>query len=87
MMAAHGQTITWGSHAGRKAQNSGWLQRLRQWFADRAASNGEVTSVAFYGSWDSKREKFRPSTAESALDHVAAQGGQSWSITIHNAGL
>jgi hypothetical protein len=86
-MATHGQTISWGSHAGRKVQSVGWLQRLRQWFADRAAGNGKPTSIAMYGSWDSKREKFRSPTAESALDHVAAQGGRSWSITMYNAGL
>ena len=86
-MAAHGQTITWGAHAGKKTPSADWLQRLRQWFADRAARSGEATSVALSGSWDSKREKFRPPTAESALDHMAAQGGQSWPIAIHNAGL
>jgi len=88
-MAAHGHTITWGSHAGRHTGGVQWhwLQRLEQWFAGRGAKNGRTNTMAVHGTWDGRREQFRPFTAESALDHAAAQGGQKWSMTLYNAAL
>lgn len=86
-MAAHGQTMTWSSHVGRRMQHGSWLQRLRQWFSGRASAAGQVSLSAFSGSWDSQREKFRPMHYDSAFDHVAAQGGRSWSITMHGTML
>jgi hypothetical protein len=86
-MSIQGHTVTWGSHVDPKTQRASWLQRLRQWLAAPTAKNGRVPPVALYGSWDAKREKFHPITAESALDQVAAQRGQSWSIGIHGAAL
>jgi hypothetical protein len=37
--------------------------------------------------WDSRREQFRPEHTESALEHVAQRGGQSWLISMHSAAL
>jgi hypothetical protein len=60
---------------------------LQHWFTSRAARNGHVGSGAAYGTWDAAHEKFRPHSSESALDQVAAQGGQSWTMSIYNAVL
>ena len=88
-MAAQGHTITWGAHAGRHtgAMRWHWLDRLGRWLAGRAAGTGRAGTVTVYGTWDGRGERLRPLTADSALDHAAAQGGQMWSVTMHSAAL
>jgi hypothetical protein len=88
-MSAHGQTLTWGTHIGRSTQGARghWLQRLRQWLTGRPAGSTEATFTSLYGGWDSRLEQFQPPRAESAFEHAAARGGQSWFITLHSAAL
>jgi hypothetical protein len=88
-MAAQGHIMTWGSHAGRHTGGMRWhwLQRIGQWLTGYTASNSRTSTTTVYGTWDGRREQMRPITSESALDHVAAQGGQSWSITMHSVAL
>jgi gluconate kinase len=88
-MSVHGQTITWGMRIGKSTQDGRqpWLQRIGQWLAGRSESNKEALRMTLYRVWDSRREQFRPSHAESALEHAAERGGQSWLITVHSAAL
>jgi hypothetical protein len=88
-MAAHGHSITWGSHAGHYTGNLRWhwLQRIGQWLTGHIASGGRANPLTAYGSWDSRGEQLHPIKAEAALDHAAAQRGQSWSITMYTAAL
>lgn len=87
-MATHGQTLAWGTQAGRSAQGSQghWLQRLRQWLRGRAIG-APVTSADSYHGWDSWRERFQRPDRESALEHAAARGSQAWFITLHGAAM
>ena len=88
-MLAHGQTMTWGTHVGRSVQNvrGNWLQRFRHWLTGRPVGSMEASSMAVYGDWDGRREQFRPLRVQSALEHEAGRGGQSWTITLHSATL
>jgi hypothetical protein len=43
--------------------------------------------VSQYGVWDSRREKYRPLHAESAMDLEAAHHGISWSARIYSASI
>jgi hypothetical protein len=88
-MLAHGQTMTWGTHVGRSMQNvrGNWLQRFRHWLTGRSVSRMETPAMAVSGAWDRRREQFRPLRVQSALEHEAARGGQSWTITLHSATL
>ena len=88
-MAAQGHTIIWGAPAGRHSGGMQWhwLQRIGQWLGGHIAGNGRTSTTTVYGTWDSRRERLRPITTGSALDHVAAQGGQTWAITMHSAAL
>jgi hypothetical protein len=87
-MSAHGQTMTWGMHIGKSTQGARrhWLQRLRQWLGGRPMGSA-ATAGNLPGSWDSRRERFQPPSTESAFEHAAAGGGQSWFITLHSAAL
>jgi hypothetical protein len=88
-MSARGHIITWGSHVGTPSQEAKWhwFQRIQQWVAKRAARRSGPALMTLYGSWDAQHERFRPLTAESALEQAAARGGQSWYITMHGAAL
>jgi hypothetical protein len=88
-MPAHGQMITWGMHIGRSTQDvrGHWLQRIRQWLTDRPAGNKEAPMMTLDGSWDKRRERFQSPCTESALEHAAGHGGQSWLITMHSAAV
>ncbi len=88
-MPAHGQTITWGTHIGRSTQGvrGHWLKRIRQWLAGRPEGNKEASLMTLYGDWDKRCEPFQPPRMESALEHAAGRGGQSWFITLHSAAL
>jgi hypothetical protein len=86
-MATSGQTIAWGTPASRRTSAGKWRQRVGQWFAGRTARRDQASAIAVYGRWDERAEKFRPLSAESAFDQVAAQSGQAWAITMHSAVL
>jgi hypothetical protein len=43
--------------------------------------------MTVYGDWDRRCEPFKPPQAESALEHAARRGGQSWFIALHSAAL
>ena len=88
-MSAHGQTITWGLHLGKSTQGAQghWLQRIGQRFVGQSKSHGEALRMTLYKVWDSRSEQFRPLHAESALEHAAERGGQSWLITMHSASI
>ena len=88
-MSAHGQTITWGLHIGKSTQDAQghWLQRIGQWFVGRSKSHGEALRMTLDRVWDSRRERFRPSQAASALDQATERGGQSWLTAVHSAAL
>ena len=88
-MSTRGHIMTWGSHVGTQTQQARghWFQRIQQWVAKRTARRSEAAVMPLYGSWDPQREQFRPLTAESALEQAAAQGGQTWFITMHGATL
>ena len=88
-MAAHGHSITWGTHIGRSTHGARghWFQRLRQWLSSRLVGSTAAAPVTLSKGWDSRREQFQPPSAESALEHAAARGGQSWFIALHSAAL
>jgi hypothetical protein len=88
-MSSHGQTLTWGTHIGRSTRGtrSHWFQRLRQWFTRRPAGSTAARPTSVYAGWDGRREQCQPPRAESAFEHAAARGGQSWFITLYSAAL
>ena len=88
-MSAHGQTMTWGIHAGNSTQSlrGHWLQRLRQWLSGRPEGYTQSPTMTSYKGWDAQHERFQPLRVESTLDHAAARGGQSWLITINGAAI
>ena len=88
-MSAHGQTTTWGIHAGNPTPNvrGHWLQRLRQWLSGRAQGHTQSATMTSYRGWDAQHERFQPLRVESTLDCATGRGGQSWSILLHNAAL
>ncbi len=88
-MSAHGQTILWGTHVGKSTQyaRGHWLQRIGQWLAGGSENRTAALRMTLLRVWDSRGERFRPAQTESALEHVAQGGGQSWLITIHSAAL
>lgn len=88
-MSAHGQTITWGLHIGKSTQGARgrWLQHIGRWFAGRSKSHREALRMTLDRVWDSRRERFHPSQAASALEQATECGGQSWLITVHSAAL
>jgi len=88
-MPAHGQTITWGTHIGKPTSDvrGRWLQRIRQWLAGRPQSDKEAPTMTLYDDWDRRYEPFQPPQTESALEHAARRGGQSWFIALHSAAL
>jgi hypothetical protein len=88
-MSTRGHIMTWGSPVGTQTQEAKWhwFQRIQQWVANRTARRSEAALLTLYGSWDPQRERFRPLTAESALEQAAAQSGQAWLLTMHGAAL
>ena len=88
-MSARGQSITWGMHIGKSPQDARghWLQRIGQWIAGRSETHKEALRMTLYRVWDSRREQFRPSHAESALELAAERGGQAWLTTTYSAAL
>jgi hypothetical protein len=88
-MSSQGQTLTWGRHVGGSTQGarSHWVERFRQWLTRRREGGTGARPTGVYGGWDSRRERFQPPRAESALEHAAARGGQSWCITLYGAAL
>ena len=88
-MSARGHIMTWGSHVGTPTQQEKWhwFRRIQRWVANRTARRSGAAPMTLYGSWDAQRERFRPLTAESALEQAATQGGQSWFITMYGAAL
>jgi hypothetical protein len=88
-MRAHSETMSQGTHVGMPAQVSGmdWLGRLRQWFKGFVAAGGDIPAVSRYGTWDARREKYRPLHADAAMDLEAAQHGISWSVSIYSTSI
>jgi hypothetical protein len=88
-MPVHEQTITWGTHLGKPKPGirGHWLQRIWHWLSARPESNNEAPTMTVYGDWDRRCEPFKPPQAESALEHAARRGGQSWFIALHSAAL
>jgi hypothetical protein len=86
-MPAHGQTIAWGTHIGGSTQSvpGHWFQRLRRWLTGRAVGRSEAIPMTLSRSRDGRREQFQPPHAESALEHAATRGGQSWVIMLYSA--
>jgi hypothetical protein len=86
-MRAHSQTI---DHRPQirvpVAGGVDWLHRLYQWFQSLTCSSQEVP-LGSYGTWEPKREQFRPFRADAALDIVIAQRGASWSTQLYNPTL
>ena len=74
-MSAHGQTITWGLHIGKSRQDAQghWLQRIGQWFVGRSKSHGVALRMILDRVWDNRRERSRPSQAESDLEQGRLQ--------------
>jgi hypothetical protein len=88
-MLAHGHSIAWGTHIGRSTGDARghWLHRLRQWLTGRPLGGVVTVPAGSYRGWDSRRERLLPLATESALEHEASRGGQSWCITLHSAAL
>ena len=86
-MQARGQTTTWAPRleAGVRVGNLDWLRRLRERFARRIPRKEHGIPATLHRCRATRPKPFRPPTAEAALDHMAAQGGQTWSITVYNA--
>jgi hypothetical protein len=88
-MSAHGHSLAWGTHIGRSTRDARgpWLHRLRQWLTGRPLGSVVAAPAGLYRGWDSRRERFLPLATESALEHAASRGGQSWYITLHSSAL
>jgi len=88
-MRACGHTTTWGSGIGAAAPIKGldWVQRLRRWFAPVTTGRTDEISASPYARWEGRRKEFRPPTSESAMEHVAVQGGLSWAIIIYDTSV
>ena len=83
-MSAYGQTVVWGMHIGRSLQDVRglWLQRLGRCLSGRSKSHKAAARMALQRVWDSRREQLRSARAQSALEDVAARGGQSRLMTM-----
>ena len=88
-MSAHGHSLAWGTHIGRSTRDARgpWLHCLRQWLTGRPLGSVVAAPAGLYRGWDSRRERFLPLATESALEHAASRGGQSWCITLHSSAL
>ena len=86
-MPAHERTTTWEPRlqAEVRVGDPDWLRRLRERFARRTPRREHGIPAMLYRCCARRPKPFRPPTAEAALDHMAAQGGQTWSITVYNA--
>jgi hypothetical protein len=88
-MRAHSETMTQGTHLGMPVQDSGmdWLQRVRQWVKSFVGPSAEIPTVSRYGTWDARREQYRPLKADAAIDLEAAHHGVSWSVKIYSLSI
>jgi hypothetical protein len=88
-MPTHGHSIAWGTHVGRSTRDARghWLHRLRQWLTGQPLASVVAVPAGSYRGWDGRRERFQPPATESALEHAAFRGSQSWCITLHSAAL
>ena len=88
-MSAHGHSIAWGAHIGRSTRDAWghWLYRLGQWLTGPLLGSVVAVPAGSYRGWDSRRERFLPPATESALEHAASRGSQSWCITLRSAAL
>ena len=88
-MRAHSETMIQGTRVGVPVPVSGlaWLQRLQQWFKSFHRPSAAIAEVSQYGTWDARREKYRPLQAEAAADLVAAQHGAEWSMRVYSSSI
>ena len=86
-MQAHGRTTTWDPRleAGMRVGDLDWLRRLRERFARHTPRSEHGIPATRYRCSARRPKPFRPPTAEAAMDHAAAQGGQTWSIAVYSA--
>jgi hypothetical protein len=86
-MLAHGQTTTWDVKVSMKAHpgRTDWLRRLRSWLRHPTRRRRVTLPPVAYAYWDGRREQLRQPTTEAALDHAAAQLGQSWTIMLYSS--
>jgi hypothetical protein len=64
-----------------------WLQRLQQWFKSFRVESNDVGAVSQYGTWDPRREQYRPLKADAAMDMLAMQHGAAWSTKIYSTSI
>jgi hypothetical protein len=88
-MRVHGHTPTWGVRVDVRAPAGGWdwLKRFRDWLLHAATRRRETLPPNGYARWNGRHGQFRPPTTESALEHAAAQGGQSWAVILYSSSL
>jgi hypothetical protein len=84
-MAAHGHTITWGTHigVGRATDVKGWYARFKAWLAARHSARLATLSA----QWDGRREAVRSFRADAAIDMVTRTHAYSTTTAFCDLGL
>ena len=65
-MAAHGHTLTLGTHIGIGQATQGWYAQAKAWLAARH----DVKCASLNAYWDARRETVRAFRADAAIDLV-----------------
>jgi hypothetical protein len=88
-MAVRGETMPHGARLGMTVEAGGldWFRRLWQWLRGVSTHGRQIGPVSQYGTWDPRREQFKPLRAEAAVDLLAAQNGAAWSARIYNSSI
>jgi hypothetical protein len=84
-MAAHGHTVTWGTHigVGRATDAQGWYAQFKAWLAARQSARLATLSA----HWDTRREALRAFRADAAIDMVAPTHMRSTATAFCDLGV
>ena len=84
-MAAHGHTVTWGTHVGvgRATDVKGWYAQFKTWLASRR----DTKRAALNAYWDARRETVRPLHADAAIDMIPQAHARSATTAFCDLGV